>query len=205
VTEPRLRSIPMTEAAMDHQLVGLLLAGSSPAQAARTAHVPEAHVRQRMDDPAFLRLYAAGQRDAVNRVGTALTAAATLAIGTLVEVMRDVTAPAGARVRASEAVLRTVIPVQAHVFIQPTGAVATGPSVLLARLGLTREHLLEATGTEVPAPAPQGHAEPRRAPGPHDDTPSPVLGPDGLPWGLDLDGPIQLDDEPEPGDPDDLD
>jgi hypothetical protein len=88
----------------DHNLLLALACGASPENAARQAGVSESTAYRRMADKEFTRQLQAMRADMVQRTAGALTAAATEAVRTLLDLLKASVPPA-ARLGAARSVL----------------------------------------------------------------------------------------------------
>jgi hypothetical protein len=88
----------------DHQLLAALACGATVESAARQAGVSESTAYRRLADPAFGRQLQATRADMIQRTAGALTAAATEAVRTLLELQKAV-APPAVRLGAARSVL----------------------------------------------------------------------------------------------------
>jgi hypothetical protein len=88
----------------DHKLLLALACGASLENAARQAGVSESTAYRRMADPEFTRQLQAMRADMVQRTAGALTAAATEAVRTLLDLLKP-PAPSAARLGAARSVL----------------------------------------------------------------------------------------------------
>ena len=88
----------------DHRLLLALACGASVEQAARQAGVSESTAHRRLVDPAFRQQLQALRADMVQRTAAALTAAASEAVRTLLDLLKP-TVPYAARLGAARSVL----------------------------------------------------------------------------------------------------
>jgi hypothetical protein len=88
----------------DHNLLLALACGASPENAARQAGVSESTAYRRLADPEFTRQLQAMRSDMVQRTAGALTAAATEAVRTLLDLLKPNVSHA-ARLGAARSVL----------------------------------------------------------------------------------------------------
>jgi hypothetical protein len=91
---------------VDHKLLLALACGATVEAAARQAGVSESTVYRRLADPAFQQQLRALRADMVQRTAGTLTAAASEAVRTLVELLKPGVAPA-TRLGAARAVLES--------------------------------------------------------------------------------------------------
>lgn len=88
----------------DHQLMLALSCGATVESAARQAGLSESTAYRRLADPAFQRELQALRTDMVQRTAGVLTAAATEAVRTLLELQKPVSPPA-VRLGAARSIL----------------------------------------------------------------------------------------------------
>jgi hypothetical protein len=88
----------------DHQLLAALACGATVESAARQAGVSESTAYRRLADPIFCQQLQATRADMIQRTAGALTAAATEAVRTLLE-LQKAAAPPAVRLGAARSVL----------------------------------------------------------------------------------------------------
>jgi hypothetical protein len=88
----------------DHKLLMAFVCGATLESAARQAGVSESTAQRRLDDPVFQQQLQALRADMIQRTAGALTAAATEAVRTLLELQKPATPPA-VRLGAARSVL----------------------------------------------------------------------------------------------------
>ena len=88
-------------AVSDEQIIVALLANHSIGKAAEAVGIAPRTFYKRMGTPAFKAAYSAARADLVRQAVADLNGQMAIAIATLIEIMTDDTAPAGARVQAA--------------------------------------------------------------------------------------------------------
>jgi len=88
-------------AVSDEQIIAALLANHSIGKAAEAVGIAPRTFYKRMGTPAFKAAYSAARADLVRQAVADLNGQMAIAIATLIEIMTDDTAPAGARVQAA--------------------------------------------------------------------------------------------------------
>lgn len=88
-------------AVSDEQIIAALLANHSIGKAAEAVGIAPRTFYKRMGMPAFKAAYSAARADLVRQAVADLNGQMAIAIATLIEIMTDDTAPAGARVQAA--------------------------------------------------------------------------------------------------------
>lgn len=88
-------------AVSDEQIIAALLANHSIGKAAEAVGMNPRTIYKRMGTPTFKAAYSAARADLVRQAVADLNGQMALAVATLVEIMTDAEAPAGARVQAA--------------------------------------------------------------------------------------------------------
>lgn len=89
--------------------IAALIVNPSVSQAAASAGIAERTLWRWMSDPEFEQSYRQARQESVTSAIAKLQSVCTAAVDTLVDVMRDSTAPASARVAAARCVLDTAL------------------------------------------------------------------------------------------------